>query len=61
MARWTGELAEYMERSRTQQIGSSDYTNSELTDLNADDERRWLRGLQSYTLRWVLKHRDEAV
>jgi hypothetical protein len=29
--------------------------------LNADDEVRWLRGLQSYTLRWVLEHRDEAV
>ena len=61
MARWTGELAEYMERSRTRQTGSSDYTTSELTDLNAGDERLWLRGLQSYTLRWVLEHRDEAV
>ncbi len=61
MARWTGELAEYMERSRTRQSGSSDYTTNELNDLNSGDERRWLRGLQSYTLRWVLEHRDEAV
>jgi len=61
MARWTGELAEYMERSRTRQTGSSDYTTSELADLNAGDERLWLRGLQSYTLRWVIEHRDEAV
>jgi hypothetical protein len=61
MARWTGELAEYTERSRTRQTCSSDYTASELADLNAGDERRWLRGLQSYTLRWVLEHHDEAV
>ncbi|MFN9298934.1 MAG: hypothetical protein ACK6DZ_14660 [Acidobacteriota bacterium] len=61
MARWTGELAEYRQRSRTGQPGYEDDTHDELADLNADDEVRWLRGLQSYTLRWVLAHRDEAV
>ncbi len=61
MARWTGELAEYRERSRTRKPGSEAYTLNEFADVNADDERRWLRGLQSYTLRWVLEHRDEAV
>jgi hypothetical protein len=61
MVRWTGELAEYRDRSRARQAGSIDYITSELADLNADDERLWLRGLQSYTLRWVLEHRDEAV
>ncbi len=61
MARWTGELAEYRERSHTTKPASEGYTPDELADLNADDERRWLRGLQSYTLRWVLEHRDEAM
>ncbi len=61
MARWTGELAEYRERSRTRKTGCEVYTHDELADLNADAEVRWLRGLQSYTFRWVLEHRDEAV
>ena len=33
----------------------------ELAELNSGDERRWLRGLQSYTMRWVDRHRDQAV
>ena len=61
MARWTGELAEYMERSRDRQAGDKDFTPDELADLNSGDERRWLRGLQSYALRWVDRHRDQAV
>jgi hypothetical protein len=61
MARWTGELAEYMERSRDRQAGDTGFTADELADLNSGDERRWLRGLQSYTLRWVDRHRDQAV
>lgn len=61
MARLTGELAEYRERSRTRKPGCEVYIHDELADLNADAEVRWLRGLQSYTLRWVLEHRDEAV
>ena len=61
MARWTGELAEYRERSRARKSACKGYTPDEMADVNADDERRWLRGLQSYTLRWVLEHRDEAM
>lgn len=61
MARWTGELAEYMERSRDRQAGDKGFTPDELADLNSGDERRWLRGLQSYTLRWVDRHRGAAV
>lgn len=61
MARWTGELAEYMERSRDRQAGDNGFTPGELADLNSGDERRWLRELQSYTLRWVDRHRDQAV
>ncbi|MFN7544971.1 MAG: hypothetical protein ACK5TN_19500 [Acidobacteriota bacterium] len=61
MARWTGELGEYRERSRAGKSGCERYTLNEFADVNADDDRRWLRGLQAYTLRWVLQHRDEAV
>ncbi len=61
MARWTGELTEYMERSRERQAGDKGFKPDELTDLNSGDERRWLRGLQSYTFRWVDLHRGDAV
>ena len=61
MACWTGELAEYMECSRDRQVGDKGFTPDELADLNSGDERRWLLGLQSYTLRWVDRHCDEAV
>ncbi len=53
-----------MEPSRDRQAGDKSFTSDELADLdylNSGDERRWLRGLQSYTLRWVDLHRGEAV
>lgn len=53
MTRWTGELTEYMERSKERQAGDRSFTNEELVLLNSGDPFAWLRGLQSYTLRWV--------
>ena len=61
MTRWTGELAEYMERSRERQAGDRSFTDEELFLLNSGDPRSWLRGLQSYTLRWVERHHAEFV
>lgn len=61
MARWTGELAEYMERSKERQAGDSSFTDEELTLINSGKARDWLRGLQSYTLRWVERHHVEFV
>lgn len=65
MASWTGELAEYMNRSKERQAGDRGFTNEELTLVNSGVAREWLQGLQSYTLRWVqrqhqifLKDRD---
>jgi hypothetical protein len=56
MTRWTGELAEYMQRSRERQAGDRRFTDEEMALLKSDDPYRWLRGLQSYTLRWVEQH-----
>ena len=53
MASWTGELAEYMDRSKERQAGDRGFTNEELTLINSGVARDWLQGLQSYTLRWV--------
>ncbi len=53
MTRWTGELAEYMGRSKERQAGDRSFTDEELALLNSSNPRAWLRGLQSYTLRWV--------
>ena len=61
MARWTGELAEYMQRSKERQAGDRSFTDEELTLLNSGNPRAWLRGLQSYTLRWVERHHAEFV
>jgi hypothetical protein len=51
MARWSGELAEYMQASKERRNRS--FTEAELRLLDADDSREWLEGLQRYTLRWV--------
>lgn len=61
MAGWTGELTEYMERSRQRQAGDNSFTEAELIDINSGDSARWLRGLQAYTLRWVEQHETDAV
>jgi hypothetical protein len=57
MARWTGELAEYMERSRDRQAGDKGFTHEEQRLLKSPDPKEWLKGLQSYTLRWVEQNR----
>jgi len=58
MARASGELAEYMERSKERQAGSEYFTPAESARLESSNPREWLKGLQSYTYRWVLKNRD---
>ena len=59
MARWTGELQEYMLRSRERQAGDNGFTAEEELLVRSEVPKEWLRGLQSYTLRWVDRHRDQ--
>ncbi len=59
MARWTGELDEYMARSRERQAGDNGFTGEELRLIRSASGKEWLRGLQSYTLRWVDRNRDQ--
>ena len=61
MARWTGELQEYMLRSRERQAGDNGFTAEEELLVRSEVPKEWLRGLQSYTLRWVERHRDQWV
>ncbi|HEY6342931.1 MAG TPA: hypothetical protein VIY49_15670 [Bryobacteraceae bacterium] len=56
IARWTGELAEYMERSRERQAGDQGFTEEERILLKSQDPAEWLKGLQSYTRRRVEEH-----
>src|SRR5215469_542220 len=56
LARASGELWEYMERSRNCQAGDEHFTDEKWAGVTSTDPRRWLRGLQSYTHRWVQKH-----
>ena len=56
MACATGELAEYMEKSRNQQAGVAAFTEMERTQLESSVPSCWLEGLQSYTKRWVEEH-----
>ena len=57
--RWTGELAEYMERSKERQAGDRGFTEEELILITSGNPREWLRGLQAYKLRWVELHKDQ--
>lgn len=61
MARWTGELTEYMERSRERQAGDRSFTDEELALIQSGKPTEWLRGLQGYTLRWVERQRREVL
>ena len=54
MTSLTGEIEEYMERSRDVRLYA--YTDEERRLIMAGDMRRWLRGLQMYTERWVYEH-----
>ena len=58
MARATGELDEYMLRARERQAGSAHFTEEESRQLRSSDTREWLKGLKSYTRRWVEQHRS---
>src|SRR5260221_7886399 len=49
MARATGELAEYMAKSRDRQAGCAVFTESERVQLKSGHPAQWLEGLQSYT------------
>jgi len=60
MTRLTGELDEYMRRSREEhRLGG--YTEEERELVFDGGRRAWLKGLQSYTLRWVEAHRRLVV
>jgi len=52
MARLTGELDEYMKRSR-EEWRRDRYTDKEYALIFGGGAREWLEGLQSYTKRWV--------
>lgn len=57
LARASGELWEYIERSKDRQAGSEDFTPAEWSQVNSENPRAWLDGLQRFTYRWVLKNR----
>jgi hypothetical protein len=61
MAKWTGELGEYMMRSRQRQAGDNSFTSEEDMLVRSEVPEEWLSGLQSYTLRWVERHRYQYV
>jgi len=56
MARASGELAEYMEKSQHRQAGAAVFTERERAQLESGDPSCWLNGLQIYTRRWVEEH-----
>ena len=57
MARFSGELREYMRVSSERQLGGR-VSNFELSLLKSRDPRVWLEGLKLYTRRWIEQHRD---
>jgi hypothetical protein len=57
MARWSGELAEYMQASKERRDKS--FTEAELRLLDSEDPCEWVEGLQRYTLRWVKQQHAE--
>ena len=57
MARWSGELQEYMRMARSRQLYGN-ITNVELSLLDSRNPRVWLEGLQAYTRRWIEQHRN---
>ena len=57
LARASGELWEYIERSKDRQAGSEDFTPAEWSQVNSGNPRAWLDGLQTFTYRWVFKNR----
>ena len=57
MARWSGELQEYMRMASSRQLYGN-ITRFELSLLDSRKPRVWLEGLQAYTRRWVERHRN---
>lgn len=60
MARWTGELKEYMATARHWLGETRNLEPWEARCLQSSDERAFLVGLRSYVNRWVETHRDLA-
>lgn len=58
MTRATGELHEYVQKSRDRQAGAARFTVEESDCLASGDPATWLKGLKSYTLRWIAAHLD---
>ncbi|HEV2416470.1 MAG TPA: hypothetical protein VGX94_01565 [Terriglobia bacterium] len=58
MTRATGELTEYMAVADGRQAGGK-FTDAERSMLRSGDARLWLKGLKSYTARWVDERHHE--
>ena len=56
MARWSGELAEYMRVASAGQAGDR-FSAFEMSLLESSNPYVWLEGLKIYTRRWVEQHR----
>ncbi len=54
----TGELYEYMARSRERQAGAECFTEIESIQLSSRIPAEWLEGLKSYTRRWIEQHKS---
>jgi hypothetical protein len=61
MARWTGELWEYMSNNRNQLADLHNLEAWEAHCLRSSAEIAFLEGLRSYVRRWVETHRDLTV
>jgi len=59
MARASGELFEYMAAANGRQAGGK-FTEEEMRLLGSQEPGLWLRGLKSYTARWVEQHRNRG-
>ncbi len=59
MARASGELAQYM-AATDGQTRDGKFTETERSLLQSGDAKLWLKGLKSYTRRWVEQHRNDC-
>jgi hypothetical protein len=57
MARASGELGEYIAAADGRE-GGWKFTEAERRLLQSDNRKLWLKGLKSYTRRWVEAHRN---
>lgn len=58
MARWSGELAEYLAHAKHRIQGNEAVSLQERDLLLSADARRWFDGVTAYMRRWVEEHRD---